>query len=200
MTLARQSLLTLHSAWEHGLSTLCFPAFRVLTLKHVWSSSAGTHSSSAALCKKSKGRRQVWWCHRTYYSIQQKTWKCNYHIYLIIHYLEMFYNKCQKQNNIVVPLDFASRWQGCDSSAEEEKLTFPNWRIPANICNVLQQQREGRKEKTLHINHWKLKSWDNMLSPLTTHETPRPMSYSRFSQTDSVDWLKNFLMVQRLTW
>lgn len=58
-----------------------------------------------------------------------------------------------KAKQYPVPLDFASRGQGCDSSAEEEKLTFPNWRIPANICNVLQQQREGRKEKTLHINH-----------------------------------------------
>lgn len=52
MTLATQFLLVLHSAREHGFATLCLPACSVLTLRHVSSSSAETHSSSAAPCKK----------------------------------------------------------------------------------------------------------------------------------------------------
>lgn len=53
MTLAMQFLLVLHSAWEHGFTTLCLPACNILTLKHDSSSPAETHSSSAAPCKKS---------------------------------------------------------------------------------------------------------------------------------------------------
>lgn len=58
MTLAMQFLLVLHSAREHGFAMLCLPACKILTLKHVSSSSAETHSSSAAACKESSGQQK----------------------------------------------------------------------------------------------------------------------------------------------